>query len=94
MISLFLSFSACANIQLLSLNKSAQIAIPAASMVFLVIISILLFLCMGRHLDDDIPLDKIIIEEDIPAPKDTEEKQVQLEWKYRRRIKLRTYYHR
>lgn len=68
MFALFLARVLCEDndeIQLLNIGKVGEIAIPAGTLVFLTLLSILSYVACGRHLDDDVPLEKIMILDDM-----------------------------
>lgn len=68
MFALFLARALCEDsdeIKLLNIGKAGEIAIPVGSLVFLTLLSIILYFVAGRHLDDDVPLDKIMILDDM-----------------------------
>ncbi|EAX96841.1 hypothetical protein TVAG_470060 [Trichomonas vaginalis G3] len=52
-------------IKLLNIGKAGEIAIPAGTLVFLACLSIVLYFIFGKHLDDDIPLEKIMVLDDM-----------------------------
>ncbi|EAY15932.1 hypothetical protein TVAG_165600 [Trichomonas vaginalis G3] len=67
MLALLFSLVACEDsdeLVPLKISMAGKVAIPTASLIFLTIFSIALYFLAGRHLADDVPLDKVMIMED------------------------------